>query len=110
MKWQIILSKQARKDANPLDSPKGYRSAYRFKSVKPPNALSRKIALSGLKSQTQALLKILRDNPYKPPYEKLVGNLAGYYSRRINIQHRLVYEIREEERIVRVFRMWSHYE
>ena len=74
------------------------------------NALSRKIASSGLKPQTQALLEILQINPYQPPYEKLVGNLAGYYSRRINIQHRLVYEIQEEERIVRVLRMWSHYE
>ena len=100
--WQIILSKQAKKDANALDS--------RFKSVKPPNALSRKIASSGLKPQTQALLEILQSNPYQPPYEKLVGNLAGYYSRRINIQHRFVYEIHEEEKIVRVLRMWSHYE
>ena len=100
--WQIILSKQAKKDANALDS--------RFKSVKPPNALSRKIASSGLKPQTQALLEILQSNPYQPPYEKLVGNLAGYYSRHINIQHRLVYEIHEEQKIVRVLRMWSHYE
>ena len=83
--WQVILSKQAKKDA-------------------------KKIASSGLKAQTQALLEILQSNPYQPPYEKLVGNLAGYYSRRINIQHRLVYEIREEERIVRVLRIWSHYE
>ena len=125
--WQVILSKQAKKDANALDSPKGYRSAYRFKSVKPPkrgfcpivsegdwraesSRLSRKIAYSGLKSQAQALLKILQSNPYQPPYEKLVGNLAGYYSRRINIQHRLVYEIHEEQKIVRVLGMWSHYE
>ena len=83
--WQVILSKQAKKDA-------------------------KKIASSGLKSQTQVLLKILQTNPYQPPYEKLVGNLAGYYSRRINIQHRLVYEIHEEEKMVRVLRMWSHYE
>ena len=100
--WQIILSKQAKKDANALDN--------RFKSVKPPNALSRKIASSGLKSQAQLLLKILQSNPYQPPYEKLVGNLSGYYSRRINIQHRLVYEIHEEQKIVRVLRMWSYYE
>ena len=85
MKWQVILSKQAKKDA-------------------------RKIASRGLKTQAQTLLKILQDNPYQPPYEKLVGNLAGYYSRRINIQHRLVYEIHEEQKIVRVLRMWSHYE
>jgi Txe/YoeB family toxin of toxin-antitoxin system len=83
--WQVILSKQAKKDA-------------------------KKIASSGLKSQTQTLLEILQRNPYQPPYEKLVGNLAGYYSRRINIQHRLVYEIHEQERIVRVLRMWTHYE
>lgn len=85
MKWQIILSKQAKKDA-------------------------KKIASSGLKSQTQALLEILQDNPYRPPYEKLVGNLTGYYSRRINIQHRLVYEVLEAEKVVRVLKMWSHYE
>ena len=83
--WQVILSKQAKKDA-------------------------KKIASSGLKPQTQALLEILQSNPYQPPYEKLVGNLAGYYSRRINIQHRLVYEIHEEQKINRVLRMWSHYE
>ncbi len=85
MKWQVILSKQAKKDA-------------------------KKISSSGLKSQAQALLEVLQDNPYQPPYEKLVGNLAGYYSRRINIQHRLVYEIYEQEKIVRVLRMWTHYE
>ncbi|MDJ0727731.1 MAG: Txe/YoeB family addiction module toxin [Prochloraceae cyanobacterium] len=85
MKWQVILSKQAKKDA-------------------------KKIASSGLKPQAQALLEILQDNPYQLPYEKLVGNLAGFYSRRMNIQHRLVYEIQEKERIVRVLRMWSHYE
>ena len=83
--WQIILTKQAKKDA-------------------------KKISSSGLKSQAQALLEILQENPYQPPYEKLVGNLSGYYSRRINIQHRLVYEIFESERIVRVLKMWSHYE
>ncbi len=85
MKWQVILSKQAKKDA-------------------------RKIASRGLKTQAQTLLKILQDNPYQPPYEKLVGNLAGFYSRRINIQHRLVYEIQEKERIVRVLKMGRHYE
>ncbi|WP_019508410.1 Txe/YoeB family addiction module toxin [Pleurocapsa sp. PCC 7319] len=85
MKWQVILSKQAKKDA-------------------------KKIASSGLKPQAQALLEILQNNPDQPPYEKLVGNLARFYSCRINIQHRLVYEILEQERIVRVLRMWSHYE
>ena len=85
MKWQVILTRQAKKDA-------------------------KKIASSGLKSQAQALLEILPNNPYQPPYEKLVGNLSGYYSRRINIQHRLVYEVLETEKIVRVLKMWSHYE
>lgn len=85
MKWQVILSKQAKKDA-------------------------RKIAASNLKPQAEALLEILQNNPYQPPLEELVGNLAGYYSRRINIQHRLVYEIYEEEKMVRVLSMWSHYE
>jgi toxin YoeB len=85
MKWQVILTKQAKKDA-------------------------KKIASSGLKSQTKVLLEVLQDNPYQPPYEKLVGNLSGYYSRRINIQHRLVYEIKEAEKIVRILKMWSHYE
>ncbi len=85
MKWQVILTKQAKKDA-------------------------KKIASSGLKSQARALLEILQENPYQPPYEKLVGNLSGYYSRRINIQHHLVYEILEAEKIVRILRMWSHYE
>lgn len=83
--WQVILSKQAKKDA-------------------------KRIASSGLKPKAQALLEILQDNPYQPPYEKLVGNLAGYYSRRINIQHRLVYEIQEKERIIKVLRMWTHYD
>lgn len=85
VKWQVILTKQAQKDA-------------------------KKIASSGLKSQAKTLLEILQNNPYQPPYEKLVGNLSGYYSRRINIQHRLVYEILEEEKIVLILRMWSHYE
>ena len=85
MSWQIILSKQAKKDA-------------------------KKLSASGLKSKAQKILIILQNNPYQPPYEKLIGNLEGYYSRRINIQHRLVYEIRESERIVRILRMWSHYE
>ncbi|MDK3161240.1 Txe/YoeB family addiction module toxin [Kamptonema cortianum] len=67
---------------------------------------------SGLKEKTQQLLELLQENPWKnpPPYEKLVGDLKGIYSRRINIQHRLVYEIHEKEKRVRVLRMWSHYE
>ena len=87
MSWQVVYTKQAQRDAN-------------------------KLASSGLKSKAQELLAILAEDPFKrpPPFEKLVGDLAGAYSRRINIQHRLVYEIREEERIVKVLRLWSHYE
>lgn len=71
-----------------------------------------KIAQSGLKDKAQALLNIVGENPLQnpPPYEKLVGDLNGAYSRRINIQHRLVYEILEEQHTVRVLRMWTHYE
>jgi len=85
--WQVVYTKQAQKDA-------------------------KKLASSGLKSKAQELLAILAEDPFKrpPPFEKLVGDLAGAYSRRINIQHRLVYEILEEERIVKVLRLWSHYE
>ena len=87
MIWQIILSRQATKDA-------------------------KKIAQSGLKPQAKKLLELLEENPYKipPPYEKLVGNLQGFYSRRISIQHRLVYQIVENEKAVHVLRMWTHYE
>jgi Txe/YoeB family toxin of toxin-antitoxin system len=85
--WQIILSRQATKDA-------------------------KKIAQAGLKPQAKKLLELLEENPYKtpPPYEKLVGNLQGFYSRRISIQHRLVYRIVENEKSVHVLRMWTHYE
>jgi len=67
---------------------------------------------SGLKSKAQDLLAVLAVNPFQnpPPYEKLVGDLTGAYSRRINIQHRMVYEVFDAERTVRVLRMWSHYE
>lgn len=87
VKWQVVFAKHALKDA-------------------------RKIAESGLKAKAQELLAILAEDPFQnpPPYEKLVGDLAGAYSRRINIQHRLVYEVFETERTVRVLRMWSHYE
>ncbi len=85
IKWQIILSKQAKKDA-------------------------KKLASSGLKSKAEVILETLQNNPYQPPYEKLIGNLTGYYSRRINIQHRLIYEVKEAEKIVKVLRMWTHYE
>lgn len=73
---------------------------------------STKIAASGLKNKTLILIEILRENPYRnpPPYEKLIGDLKGALSRRINIQHRLVYQILEKEKIVKVIRMWSHYE
>jgi toxin YoeB len=73
---------------------------------------AKKLASSGLKSKAEALLAILADDPFRkpPPFEKLVGDLAGAYSRRINIQHRLVYQVLEEERTVKVLRLWSHYE
>ena len=85
--WELVYAKQALKDA-------------------------KKLAASGLKPKAQELLTILAKNPLQnpPPYEKLVGDLAGTYSRRINIQHRLVYEIYSKEKVVRVLRMWSHYE
>ena len=85
MNWQVILTKQAVKDA-------------------------RKIAASGLKKNAQKLIETLERDPYEPPYEKLIGNLQGYYSRRINIQHRLVYAIDEEKRIIKILKMWTHYE
>ncbi|NET54705.1 MAG: Txe/YoeB family addiction module toxin [Symploca sp. SIO2E6] len=85
MTWEVVLSKQAAKDA-------------------------KKIAASGLKNKTQKLLEALQDNPYNPPYEKLVGDMQGYYSRRINIQHRLVYQIFDEQKVVKILRLWSHYE
>lgn len=85
--WRLVFSKQAQKDVQ-------------------------KIKAANLKTQTEKLLEILHGNPYQtpPPYEKLVGDLAGIYSRRINIQHRLLYQILEDERVVKVLRMWTHYE
>ena len=73
---------------------------------------ARKIARSGLRDKAEALLDILRRNPYEtpPPFEKLVGDLGGAFSRRINIQHRLVYQAIDKERTVKVIRMWTHYE
>ncbi len=87
MSWNIVFTKQAQKDA-------------------------KKIAASNLKPQTQRLLDILAINPFQnpPPYEKLVGDLSGAISRRINIQHRLVYEVYTEENTIKVIRMWTHYE
>jgi toxin YoeB len=71
-----------------------------------------KLAASGLKSKAQELLAVLASDPFQnpPPFEKLVGDLAGAYSRRINIQHRIVYEVFSKEKTVRVLRMWTHYE
>lgn len=73
---------------------------------------SKKVASSGLKYKVEDLLDILRDDPFQqyPPYEKLVGELKGAYSRRINIHHRLVYQVYQEEKIIKVIRMWTHYE
>lgn len=85
--WTIKYSKQAVKD-------------------------SKKIEQSNLKQSVINLLEIIKENPFQnpPPYEKLIGDLTGKYSRRINIQHRLVYEVFEEDKIVRILRMWTHYE
>ena len=87
MDWEIVYTKQAQKDA-------------------------KKLASAGLKKKAQNLLEILKENPYQnsPPYEKLVGDLSGAYSRRINIQHRLVYQVYKEEKIIKVIRLWTHYE
>ncbi|MBK7001278.1 MAG: Txe/YoeB family addiction module toxin [Rhodoferax sp.] len=87
MSWEVIYAKHVQKDAQ-------------------------KLAASGLKAKAQELLAILQENPFQnpPPYEKLVGDLSGAYSRRINIQHRLVYEVLQEQRTVKVLRMWSRYE
>jgi Txe/YoeB family toxin of toxin-antitoxin system len=73
---------------------------------------AKNLTSSGLQPQAQLLLDVIADNPFTnpPPYEKLVGDLRGCYSRRINLQHRLVYEVLESDRIVRVLAMWSHYE
>ena len=85
--WTVVYLKQAAKD-------------------------SKKIELPNLKSTVKHLIEIIKNNPFEnpPPYEKLVGDLTGKYSRRINIQHRLIYEVFEKEHIVRILRMWTHYE
>jgi len=85
--WAVVFAKQAQQDAQ-------------------------KLASAGLKPRAERLLQILRYNPYQtpPPYEKLVGDLSGAYSRRINIRHRLVYQVLEKQRTVKVIRMWTHYE
>ena len=87
MSWQVVFSRHAEKDA-------------------------KKLAAAGLKSKAQERLAVLANDPFQnpPSYEKLVGDLAGAYSRRINIQHRLIYEVFVQERVVRVLGMWTHYE
>ena len=87
MSWKIVFSKHAQKDAQ-------------------------KLAAAGLKDKAIALLETLKSNPFQnpPPYEKLIGDLSGAYSRRINIQHRLVYQVVDELRTVKILRMWTHYE
>lgn len=87
MSWRLVYTKQAQRDA-------------------------KKLAAAGLKSKAEALLAVLAEDPFRTPprYEKLVGDLAGAYSRRINIHNRLVYQVLEDEHVVKVLRMWTHYE
>jgi Txe/YoeB family toxin of toxin-antitoxin system len=87
VKYLVVFTKQAQKDA-------------------------KKLASAGLKQKAQGLLDILESDPFQspPPYEKLIGDLSGAYSRRINIQHRLVYQVLTNERVVKVLRLWTHYE
>jgi len=85
--WHVVFTKQAQKDTKKLSS-------------------------AGLRPKAEELINLLKENPYQTPpfFEKLVGDLSGLYSRRINIQHRLVYQILDDERTVKVLRMWTHYE
>jgi toxin YoeB len=85
--WRVVFTKQAQKDA-------------------------KKLASAGLRLKAEKLIELLRENPYKTPptFEKLLGDLSGAYSRRINVQHRLVYQILDNEKVVKVIRMWTHYE
>jgi Txe/YoeB family toxin of toxin-antitoxin system len=85
--WRVVFTKQAKKDA-------------------------KKLSAAGLRSNAETLLEIMQNDPHQtpPPYEKLVGDLKGAYSRRINIQHRLVYQVLTDEKVVKVIRMWTHYE
>ena len=87
MSWKIVYTKHAQKDA-------------------------KKVSSSGLKNKVVKLIETIKENPYQnpPPYEKLIGDLSGAYSRRINIQHRLVYEVIEDQKTIKVLRMWTHYE
>lgn len=86
MSWELVFTKQAQKDA-------------------------KKLARTGLKKKAQILLDVITENPFQnpPPYEKLIGDLTGAYSRRINIQHRLVYQVFQKEHIVKIIRLWTHY-
>lgn len=90
----------------------GSSKPYRLVFTKAAQKDAKKLNSTGLRPKAEALLAILKDDLLKnpPPFEKLVGNLSGAYSRRINIQHRLVYQILEQERTVKVLRMWTHYE
>ena len=83
-----------------------YRLVYTNQALKD----AKKASFGGFKPRIEELLEILKTNPFQPPYEKLVGDLADAYSRRINIQHRLVYQVYEKARIVKVIRMWTHYD
>ncbi len=87
MSWRLVYTKQAKKD-------------------------SKRLASAGLKEGAERLLEILKEDPYKtpPPFEKLVGDLTGAYSRRVNIQHRLVYQVHPDVKTVKILRMWTHYE
>lgn len=87
MSWGIVYAESAQKDA-------------------------KKASSSGLKSKILKLIEVIKENPYQtpPPYEKLIGDLSGAYSRRINIQHRLVYQVLESEKTIKILRMWTHYE
>jgi toxin YoeB len=85
MDWKIEFSRNALKDA-------------------------KKLKAANLESNIKSLLEILKQNPYTPPYEKLLGNLKGYFSRRINIKHRLIYTVNEETKTIKVVSVWSHYE
>lgn len=85
---------------------------YRLRYTRRANNDARKLEKSGLDKRAKELLKIIRDNPFQspPPYEKLIGDLKGMYSRRINIQHRMVYTVLKEEKEIMILSMWSHYE
>lgn len=87
MSWKLVFTNQAQKDA-------------------------KKLSASGLKSKAQKLLEIVKENPYQnpPSYEKLVGDLSGAYSRRITFQHRLIYQIYKKEHLIKIIRLWTHYE